>query len=61
MIKLNNEILERSGLSFETIEDCFYYVSSLVDYLESHNKNYNTGQYRRIQALKDICTAVEIE
>lgn len=62
MLKLNNEkLLEESGISFETMEDCFLYVSSLIDYLESHNKNYNKEQYHRILTLKNICRAIEIE
>lgn len=62
MLKLDNEkLLKESGLTFKTLDDCFLYVSNIIDYLESHNKNYNKNQYYKIQTLKDICNAVEIE
>lgn len=39
MLKLDNEkLLKENGLTFETLDDYFLYVSSIIDYLESHNK-----------------------
>lgn len=62
MLKIdNNKLLKNTGLSFETMEDLFYYVSSNIEWLESHNKNYNKEQYRRISDLKDICDCIEVE
>lgn len=60
-MKLNQDKLKECGLNFESMEDCLFYMESLVDYLESHNKNYNKEQYRRILTLKDIFRAMEVE
>ena len=61
MLKINNEKLSKeTGFSFETMEDLFIYVSNSIEWLESHNKNYNKEQYYRISDLKDICNCIEI-
>lgn len=62
MLKIDNEkLLKNTGLSFETMEDLFYYISENIEWLESHNKNYNKGQYNRICDLKDICNCIEVD
>lgn len=62
MLKIDNDkLLRATGLSFETMEDLFFYVSRSIEWLESHNKNYNKEQYRRISDLKDICDCIEVD
>ena len=62
MLKFDNDkLLKNTGLSFDTIENLFLFVSNSVEWLESHNKNYNKEQYRRISDLKDICDCIEVE
>ena len=62
MLKLDNDkLLENTGLSFETMEDLFFYVSNSIGWLESHNKNYNKEQYYRICDLKYICDCIKVE
>jgi len=54
-IQVNRKKLKTCGWSFETVDDVYLYVSSLIEWLESHNKNYTKEQYSRIQSLKEIC------
>ena len=37
---LNKEKLKDLGFCFETIEDLIFYISGVLNWLESHNKNY---------------------
>ena len=61
MLKMNNEKLSECGFAFATMDDLFFYVSRSVEWLESHNKNYNREQYSRISDLKDILDCIEVE
>ena len=62
MLKIDNDkLLKNTGLSFETMEDMFFYMKNHIDWLESHNKNYNKEQYRRLCDLKDICDCIKVE
>lgn len=62
MLKINNEkLLKEAGLSFDTMEDLFFYVSRSIEWLEKHNQNYNAEQWCRICDLNDICNCIEIE
>lgn len=61
MLKINNEKLSEYGFSFETMEDLYLYVLRSVEWLESHNKNYNKEQYYRMLDLKDILDCIEVE
>ena len=38
-LSINHEKLKKCGLSFESWSDMYYYIKSLVEWLESHNKN----------------------
>ena len=38
----------------------FDYILHSIDYLTTHNKNYNNTQYNKIMELKDIFECVEI-
>lgn len=58
-VAINHDKLAERGLKFDTWGDMYLYVSSLVDYLESHNKNYNKEQWRRIQTLKEIMESID--
>lgn len=59
-MKINLEKMERYGYSFENLEDVYFYFSGMLDYLESHNKNYTQAQYNKIVALKDILECLEV-
>ena len=62
MLKIDNDkLLKNTGLSFETMEDMFFYIKSHIEWLESHNKNYNNNQYHRLLDLKDIFDCIEVE
>ena len=62
MLKIDNDkLLRNTGFSFETMEGLFYYVSNSIEWLESHNKNYNKEQYYRICDLKSICDCIEVD
>ena len=37
-LSINHEKLKECGLSFESWSDMYYYIKSLVEWLESHNK-----------------------
>ena len=39
-LAINHEKLAVCGLSFDSWSDMYLYVKSLVEWLESHNKNY---------------------
>lgn len=58
-LAINHDKLEQRGLSFETWGDMYLYVKSLVEYLESHNKNYNKEQWSRIQTLQEIMESID--
>lgn len=59
-MKINREKMERYGYSFNNFEDIYFYFSEMLDYLESHNKNYTKSQYNKIVALKDILECLEV-
>ena len=59
-MKINNEQLrERTGLSFESYTDMLYYIEKHLDYLMLHNKNYTKEQERRIDDLYEIVQAID--
>lgn len=60
MLELNREKLDYYDFDFETETDCYFYVRSLIDYLATHNKNYNSEQYERIEILKDIFDSIDV-
>lgn len=62
MLKIDNDKLSKNtGLSFETMEDMFFYMKRRIEWLECHNKNYNKQQYRRICELIEICDCIVVE
>lgn len=42
----------------ENSADLMYFLSGLTEWLESHNKNYNSKQYDCIATLNEIITAI---
>lgn len=58
-LAINHEKLAERGLSFDDWSDIYLYVQSLVEWLESHNKNYNKEQYHRICTLKEILESID--
>jgi len=51
--------LAGQGGSFEDWSDIYSYISGLVDWLESHNKNYTKEQYHKIVILKEILDCID--
>lgn len=37
----------------------YYYIKSLVEWLENHNKNYNKAQYYKIVTIKEILESID--
>lgn len=58
-MKFNREKLDEIGFNFDSDRDAMIYISSLIDYIATHNKNYTNAQYHRILTLKDIMDCVE--
>lgn len=56
---INHDKLSDFGFTFDDWSDMYLYVQRLVTWLESHNKNYNKEQYRKISDLKDIISCIE--
>lgn len=52
-------IAEACGFSFDNWSDMYLYIKSLVEWLESHNKNYTKEQYHRIDSLKEILDCID--
>lgn len=61
-MKINNEnLLQSTGLNFETMEDAIFYLQNHLEWLECHNKNYNRNQYNKILDCLEIIRNIEIE
>lgn len=58
-MKIDNERLSNIGLNFETGQDATFYLKSLLEWLESHNKNYNQEQYYKIIDCLEIVKSIE--
>ena len=56
---ISHEKLAEQGWSFEDWSDIYSYISGLVDWLESHNKNYTKEQYHKIVILKEILDCID--
>lgn len=59
MLKINKEEMEKYGFNFDSLEDVYFYMKNIIEYLESHNKNYTKNQYYKISALKDIMDMID--
>ena len=60
-LSINTEKMQDAGYFFDNMSDVYLYIVSLVNYLESHNKNYNKEQYSQIDALKEILEAIDCD
>ena len=63
MIKIEidkNIIFKNCGIDIEKESDYISYMQSLIDMLESHNKNYTKEQYYAILDIKEILNAMEV-
>lgn len=58
-MKINNERLSAIGLNFDSIQDAIFYLESLLEWLKSHNKNYNQEQYYKILDCLEIVKSME--
>lgn len=54
-----SQLKAKTGIDLQNETDLLYYAKSLLDYLESHNKNYTKEQYSKILTLYDILTSIE--
>ena len=60
MIKINTLKLSKLGYKFTSMYDMLEHIESLLEYLESHNKNYTQKQYYKILELKEIISTIEL-
>ena len=59
-MKINFEEIEQAtGRKFENIEQLFFYISYVIDFLAINNKNYNKKQYNKIFELVNIRNAIK--
>ena len=56
----NKQLMERTGMSFESETDMYYYIMHHLEYLMTHNKNYTAEQARKIDDLYEIMKAIDI-
>jgi len=54
------EALKKAGYEglTEDTDNILFYLYSLIDWLSSHNKNYNKEQYNRIDIANDVLKAL---
>ena len=55
------QIKERTGREFESIEQLYFYLSYVMDYLKGFNKNYTKKQFEKIDELWEIFQAIKID
>ena len=58
-LAINHDKLAACGWSFESWSDMYLYVESLINWLESHKKNYTKEQYYKISNLKEILGCID--
>ena len=58
-LAINHEKLAACGFSFDGWSDMYLYVESIINWLESHNKNYTKEQYYKISNLKEILGCID--
>ena len=54
-------IEQNTGRKFDDLLDLQLYVNRSLEYLTTHNKNYNKKQYEKIIELKEIFNAIEFD
>lgn len=59
-MKINFDKLEQeTGIKDTNENDLILYIKNIVEYLATHNKNYNNTQYHKIILLNDIFKSIE--
>lgn len=58
LTELQKELLKNKGFDFENINDIIFYLYPIAEFLYSHNKNYNKGQYLKIDIINDIISSL---
>lgn len=59
-LKINYEEINKNIRKFEDNYDLLYFIKDILDYLYTHNKNYNQSQWIKIQDLKEIFDNISI-
>lgn len=59
-MKINKEKMQKIGFEFESMEDVYFYIFYMIEWLESHNKNYTKEQYYRISIVNDILHSLDV-
>lgn len=60
-MKIDFEKIERNtGRKFDNIEQLYFYLVYVLDFLKVHNKNYNKKQYEKIDELWEILYSMEV-
>ncbi len=60
-LNVDYEALKVIVRKFEDQYDLLQFMKDKIDYLYTHNKNYNNGQWVAIQDLKDIFDYISIK
>lgn len=55
------KIEELTGLHFDNLEQLYFYVEYVIEFLKVNNKNYTKKQYYKINDLFDIIRSVKFE
>lgn len=55
-----DKLAKETGFKFDSLEDAILYFQHIVDFLESHNKNYNSRQYNSICDLQAFFNSFEM-
>lgn len=59
-MKIDIEKLEElTGITNTNETDLILYMANILEYLATHNKNYNNTQYHKISLLNDIFKCIE--
>lgn len=58
---INFEKIERAtGRKFDNVEQLYFYIEYITEFLKANNKNYNKKQFEKITELFEIIKAIEI-
>ena len=60
-MEVNFEKIEQlTGRKFDNIEQLYFYVQYVVEFLKVNNKNYTKRQYEKIDELFDFIKSIEL-
>ena len=54
------KIETNTGRKFENLEQLYFYLVYVMDFLKANNKNYNKKQYEKIIELWEMIQAIEL-